>query len=118
MHNLFVYRTICYMIGTRAWGRLSMVSKRQKAPYWAAPVVLLALLVLSMTIGSLWHHHAGSSEAACPICHLSHQSVEPPQTGDRTPALAVVEFYTEPHSVPFVAAQVDERVPARAPPIA
>jgi hypothetical protein len=33
------------------------------------PIVVL-LLVLGMTFGMAWHHHAGSSAAACPICHM------------------------------------------------
>jgi len=95
-----------------------MVNKRRKAWYLAAPVVLLALLVFSMTVGSFWHHHAGSSEAACPICHLSHQSADSPQTANRMPTLALIEFWVEPPAIPFVAASVDEQVPARAPPAA
>ena len=33
------------------------------------PIVIL-LLVLGITFGMAWHHHADSSAAACPICHM------------------------------------------------
>jgi len=33
------------------------------------PIVIL-LLVLGMTFGMAWHHHADSSAATCPLCHM------------------------------------------------
>ena len=82
------------------------------------PVALLALLVLSMTLGSVWHHHAGSSESTCQICHLSHQPVDRPLATDRTPTLATVGNRLEVQEPDFVPALFTGRVPARAPPSA
>ena len=82
------------------------------------PVALLALLVLSMTLGSVWHHHANSSESTCPICHLSHQPVDRPLASDRTPTLAAVGNRLEAREPDFAPALLADRVPARAPPSA
>ena len=82
------------------------------------PVALLVLLVLSMTLGNVWHHHANSSDLNCPICHLSHQPVDRPLSSDRTPTLAAVGPRIEAQSPDFVLSRVSERIPARAPPSA
>lgn len=84
----------------------------------AVPVALLMLLVLSMTLGSVWHHHSNSSEATCQICHLSHQPIERPLASVRTPTLTPVGPRQESQEPDFVPARVTERVPARAPPSA
>ena len=84
----------------------------------AGPVALLALLLLSMTLGSVWHHHANSSEANCPICHLSHQPADRPIASDRTPTLAAVGPRFETQEPDFVLTRGSERIPARAPPSA
>jgi hypothetical protein len=85
----------------------------------AGPVALLALLVLSMTIGSVSHHHDfNSSESTCPICHLSHQPVDRPLAADRTPTLATVGSRFESQEPDFAPALLTARVPARAPPSA
>jgi hypothetical protein len=93
--------------------------KPRTTRYLAVPVVLLALLLVGMTLGSVWHHHAGSSdESNCSICHLSHQPIDRPATVSETPALALVEPALEladPGVTPTLAVQ---RVPARAPPLA
>ena len=83
------------------------------------PVALFSrCLLLSMTLGSVWHHHANSSETNCPICHLSHQPVDRPLASDRTPTLAAVGPRMKPQDPDFVLSRVTERIPARAPPSA
>jgi hypothetical protein len=96
-----------------------VITKRKPIRYMVVPVALLALLVLSMTLGSVWHHHdANSSESTCPICHLSHQPIERPLASVRTPTLAPVGPRLESQEPDFTPARVTDRVPARAPPSA
>jgi hypothetical protein len=78
------------------------------------PIVIL-LLVLGMTFGMVWHHHADSSDAACPICHLIIVPLATAINVGWVPApIATVPevIYRGPsaRSVP--------RLPARAPPAA
>jgi hypothetical protein len=82
------------------------------------PVALLALLLVAMTLGSVWHHHTGSSEATCQICHLNHQPIERPLASDRTPVLALIGHAQELQDTGLAPSPVIPRVPARAPPIA
>jgi hypothetical protein len=80
------------------------------------PVALIVLLVFVTTLGSVWHHHATSSEANCSICHLNHQPMERPLASDRSPALAQFGFRPEPSEPAFTPAPLAPRLPARAPP--
>ncbi|MGB8441737.1 MAG: hypothetical protein WCE26_20230 [Candidatus Acidiferrales bacterium] len=80
------------------------------------PVVVLASLVLAMTMGTLWHNHAGSSEANCSICHISHQPVDHSVVSYREPCLAQVDTRPEPEEPAFTLGLVAPRLPARAPP--
>ncbi|HXN73379.1 MAG TPA: hypothetical protein VN861_12605 [Candidatus Acidoferrales bacterium] len=80
------------------------------------PVALIVLLVFVTTLGSVWHHHAHSSEANCSICHVNHQPMERPLASDRTPALAQLEFRPEPSEPAFAPSPLAPRLPARAPP--
>jgi hypothetical protein len=82
------------------------------------PVALLALLLVAMTLGSVWHHHDGSSDATCQICHLSHQPIERPLANDRAPVLALLGTAQEPQDTGLAPTPIVPRVPARAPPIA
>lgn len=82
------------------------------------PVALLALLLVAMTLGSVWHHHAGSSDANCQICHLSHQPIERPLAVYRALTWAPVGPGPEPQDARVAPAPVVRRVPARAPPAA
>jgi hypothetical protein len=80
------------------------------------PIAVLAALVLAMTMGTLWHNHAGSSEANCSICHISHQPVDHPVVSYREPSLAQVDTQPEPDEPAFTLGLVAPRLPARAPP--
>ncbi len=98
--------------------RLFVANKQKPIRYMVVPVALLVLLVFSMTIGSVWHHHANSSESTCPICHLSHQPIERSVASVRTPTLAPVGPRLESREPNLSPTRVTERVPARAPPSA
>jgi hypothetical protein len=90
----------------------SKMSHQKPSRCLFVPIVIL-LLVLGMTFGMVWHHHADSSATTCPICHLVivplaagiHVWWVPVPTGTVSEAI-----YMEPvaRSVP--------RLPARAPP--
>ena len=45
------------------------MSRQKPARCVIVPIVIL-LLVLGMTFGMVWHHHADCSAATCPLCHL------------------------------------------------
>lgn len=86
--------------------------------YLLVPATLLALLLLTMALGGVWHHHSTSSCANCPICHLSHQPMERTLTGDRIPTLAPVETQALQFEPRFAPGPVIPRLDARAPPLA
>ena len=79
-------------------------------------IALLAAFVLAMTMGSVWHNHAGSSDANCSICHLSHQPVDHSLVSHREPSMAQVDTQTEPEEPGSTLGLVAPRLPARAPP--
>jgi len=81
-----------------------------------APVVLLALLLVGMTIGTACHHHSGSCDSNCSICHLGHQPMDQPTDASQTPALVLLAPTAEGHEVQLAPSPVFPRVPARAPP--
>jgi hypothetical protein len=92
--------------------------KPKSIRYLVVPVALLALLLVGMTLGSVWHHHAGSAdESNCPICHLSHQPIDRPAPVDQAPARALVEPTLDPVDPGPSPTLVVRRVPARAPPL-
>jgi len=79
------------------------------------PIVLLAL-VIGTTLGSVWHRHLNSSPEACPICHLSHQAVEPAMLNVRAEILVPEGPAPEPQEIASLSRLVVPRLPARAPP--
>jgi hypothetical protein len=84
----------------------------------AVTVALVALLLAGVTLGSVWHHHAGSSDATCQICHLSHQPIDQPLEVHRAAAPAPMGSAPEAADEVLVSKLVCGRVPARAPPAA
>jgi hypothetical protein len=82
------------------------------------PVTLLLLLVMGMTLCNLSHHHTGSRDANCSICHLSHQAVDQPIQNDSSTTLAQTGVRLEPQEADFAPAPIAPRLPARAPPTA
>ncbi|MGH9737224.1 MAG: hypothetical protein ACRD4X_01380 [Candidatus Acidiferrales bacterium] len=81
-------------------------------------LLLMPLLVLATTAGVLWHHHAKSAEASCPICHLSHQPIVPTLVADSAPNIAPLGRQPEVQEPSDAPAPSLPRVPARAPPSA
>ncbi len=71
--------------------RLQPVLQRRLTllPFFTA--ALLALLLVTVLAGGIWHNHQGNSEANCSVCHLSHQPMERPLTVNRTPCFGEVE---------------------------
>ncbi|MGA8013695.1 MAG: hypothetical protein WB949_14785 [Candidatus Acidiferrales bacterium] len=95
------------------------MQNRRATRYLAVPVALLALLLIGMTLGSVvWHHHTGSAETTCPICHLSHQPIDRPTATNHAPTFALVAPTPEPRDSGLAPSPAVRRVPARAPPTA
>jgi hypothetical protein len=96
---------------------------QSKVTRWlAVSAALLALLILTFTLGTACHcRDEGSTDpncSTCSICHLSHQSIEEPLATYRAPLLGVVGEQADPAEPSFVARPVIRRLPARAPPFA
>jgi hypothetical protein len=82
------------------------------------PVLLLALLVFAMTLGTVMHNHAGSSEANCSICHLNHQPFDQPFVADSAPSFEQVGVQADVATPADPVFEPATRLPARAPPSA
>lgn len=80
------------------------------------PIAILAL-VIGTTLGEVWHRHVNTSPENCPICHLSHQAVEPAVASVRSATLVPDGDGPELLQVILVRGHVVRRVPARAPPV-
>jgi hypothetical protein len=94
-----------------------MVEKRA-IRYVVVSVALLALLVVTVTLGGIWHHHSKVSDSNCSICHLNHQPMERPLASHRAPALATIGQMSDPQEPGFTPNPETPRLPARAPPSA
>lgn len=79
------------------------------------PIALLAL-VMGTTLGMVWHHHVNSSADTCPICHLSHQAIEPTVANVHIYALVPTGTGPEPQHIGFTPSSIPRHIPARAPP--
>ena len=92
---------------------------RSHSRYLLVPVALLAVLLVGMTLGSVvWHHHTGSAESTCPICHLSHQPIDRPIAANHAPTFSLVAPAAEIRDAVLAPSPALRRVPARAPPTA
>jgi hypothetical protein len=80
------------------------------------PVTLLLLLVVGMTLCNVSHHHNGSSDANCSICHFSHQAIDQPILNDSTTTLAQTGVKFEIRKPGFAPSPIKPRLPGRAPP--
>jgi hypothetical protein len=76
------------------------------------PVVFIVLL-LSMTVGMLFHQHAGSSTDTCPLCHLV---IAPLSTGIGGYVLVPIGTGPGQQSICLIAYTTPLQIPARAPP--
>lgn len=109
------FRTKLSKLNTGSRKCSSNVSSRKTIWRLVFPVALLALLI-GTTLGVVWHHHASSSPDNCPICHLSHQAIEPALAGARVSVLIATGSAPEPQHLSFTATNSARHVPARAPP--
>jgi len=80
------------------------------------PIVLIALLLCTM-VGEVGHHHANFSPSTCPICHVSHQAVEPPAASARTCVLIATGPGPELQAYRFTPSAATRHIAARAPPV-
>ena len=79
------------------------------------PIALLAL-VIGTTLGEVWHRHVDTSPESCPICHLSHQAVEPATAAVRVEKLIPEGDGPEPLIAAVSTRLIAPELPARAPP--
>ncbi|MGA7521839.1 MAG: hypothetical protein WBW84_05125 [Acidobacteriaceae bacterium] len=80
------------------------------------PIAVLALII-GTTLGEVCHHHdLNTTPENCPICHLSHQAVQPAAASVRAEILIPEGRGPEPLEAAFVLRLVTPQVPARAPP--
>ena len=93
----------------------SKVSEQKRILRTGLPIALLAL-VIGTTLGGVWHRHAISSPDACPICHLSHQAIQPTLASTRVYILVPTGPGPEPQHYSFILIPAAAHIPARAPP--
>jgi hypothetical protein len=91
------------------------VSGRKTIWRLVLPIALLAL-ILGTTFGVVWHHHATSSPDNCPICHLSHQALEPAPASARISILIPAGAAPEFQNFEAVLTGTSRQIAARAPP--
>jgi hypothetical protein len=93
----------------------SKVSGQKRIWDLVLPIALLALMI-GTTVGEVWHYHANFSPGTCPICHVSHQAIEPPVASDRATILVPTGPGPEPQRYTFVPSLAERHIAARAPP--
>ena len=94
----------------------SNVSEKKRIWRLVLPIALI-MLVLGITVGEASHHHASFSTSTCPICHVSHQAVEPPVASASTAVLVPSGPGPEPERYLFLANRATRHIAARAPPV-
>ena len=76
--------------------------------------VLLIVLVLTTTMGMVWHHHDQCPAGNCTLCHMV---IAPPAAADAAITLVPATAESTVWEIPFVSqCRVNER-PPRAPPV-
>jgi hypothetical protein len=93
----------------------SKLSEQKQIWRTVLPIALL-VLVIGTTLGGVWHRHAISSPDACPICHLSHQAIEPTLASTRVYILVPTGPGPEPQHYSSILNPAARHIPARAPP--
>jgi len=96
--------------------RFFLAMMRRRTIDTGITVVALAALLVAVTLGAVYHHHTASSEANCPICHVTHQPVDQPLSAARSPLLFEVGVQEPSLGPTFIPAAHLLRLPARAPP--
>jgi hypothetical protein len=90
-------------------------SNRNSIWHLIIPLAILAL-VIGTTLGEVWHRHVDTSPETCPICHLSHQAVEPAVASVCAEILIPEGPGLEPLKTASLSRLVAPGLPARAPP--
>jgi hypothetical protein len=80
--------------------------------------VLALLLVTAPLAASLLHHHAGSSDTNCPVCHFNHQPMDRPADSLRISSSELVTYRSAPSEARFIGNRDILPLPSRAPPAA
>src|ERR1700679_3347245 len=93
------------------------MSDRRRLWRLTLSVALLALVIGATTLGMVWHDHAISSPDTCPICHLSHQTIEPSVVSVRVYTPVATDTSPEPRHINFTSSSDLLRIPPRAPPV-
>jgi hypothetical protein len=94
----------------------SNLSNKKRIWRLVLPIVLLAF-VLGTTVGEIWHHHASFSSDACPICHVSHDAIEPPVAIARGSVLVPTGPGPELPGCSLTSRLAAQHIAARAPPV-
>lgn len=79
---------------------------------------LLALLVLTLSVSGIFHHHTGCTESTCSICHLSHQAIDQELSGLPATDFEMVALQVAPAESEYIPGPIARHIPARAPPSA
>jgi hypothetical protein len=81
--------------------------------------IALAALFFFITAGGILHHHdSASADAHCPICHLTHQTIEQSAQVQRVATPERLGPAPVPQDPSFVPSPLAPRVATRAPPSA
>jgi hypothetical protein len=94
----------------------SNVSNKKWILRLVLPIALIVLL-LGAAVGEMGHHHANFSPSTCPICHVSHQAVEPSVTSARATILVPLGQGPEPERYRPTVRLAALHIAARAPPV-
>jgi len=88
---------------------------KSRAPKLAL-AILMALLVIAPLAASLLHHHAGSSDTNCPVCHFNQQPMDRPAEALRVSSIEQVTYRTTPSEARIITNCEILPLPSRAPP--
>jgi hypothetical protein len=93
----------------------SKVSDQKRIWRTVLPAALL-ILVIGTTLRGEWHRHAIDSPDACPLCHLSHEVIEPTLASTRIYVLVPTGPGPEPERYSFVLSPATGHIPSGRPP--
>jgi hypothetical protein len=96
----------------------SGMNGRKLIRYLTVAAAIVALLFFVTAGGILHHHNNASSEAHCPICHLTHQIVELSAQVQRVATPERLGPAPQPKDPSFVAGPIAPQPTTRAPPFA
>jgi hypothetical protein len=92
-------------------------SRRRRTQALSVCLAIFALLFMA-TASNLAHHHAGSSDAACTVCHIAHHAPIKTAAVAKVPVLVLVAHGVRCEiRTPELELLVSEH-PSRAPPSA